>query len=79
MLLPMTQDVIDNAGHNYRNETVIAKNDTLNRAVAALRLNSNNPVIHHIAMHIAYEETGPDSGKPYYEGIDQLAIYRVWD
>ena len=79
MLIPLTQQVIDNAGHNYRDETVIAKDDILNRAVAALRLNSNNPVIHDIAMHIAYEETKPDSGKPYYEGIDQLAIYRVWD
>ena len=79
MLLPMTADVINNAGHNYCDETVIAKEDILNRAVAALRLNSNAPVIQHIAMHIAYEETAPDSGKPYYEGIDQLAIYRVWD
>ena len=79
MLLPLTQQTIDDAGHDWRNETVIAKNDILNRAVAALRLNSNNPAIHDIATHIAYEETKPDSGKPYYEGIDQLAIYRVWD
>ena len=79
MLLPMTQMTIDEAGHNYCDETVIPLDDTLNRAVAALRLNSNSPVIHHIAMHIAYTETAPDSGKPYYEGINQLAIYRVWD
>lgn len=79
MLLPMTQMTIDDAGNNYRDEEVIAKTDILNRAVAALRLNSNAPVIHHIAMHIAYEETAPDSGRPLYEGIDQLAIYRVWD
>jgi hypothetical protein len=79
MLLPMSQETIDNAGHDYRGDTVIAKDNILNRAVAALRLNSNNPVIHDIAMHIAYEETKPDSGKSYYEGIDQLAIYRVWD
>jgi hypothetical protein len=79
MLLPMTQMTLDDAGHNHRDEMVIAKDDILNRAVAALRLNSNAPVIHHIAMHIAYEETAPDSGKTYYEGIDTLAIYRVWD
>ena len=79
MLLPMTQMTIDDAGNNYCDEQVIAKTDTLNRAVAALRLNSNSPVIHHIAMHIAYTETKPNSGKPLYPGIDQLAIYRVWD
>jgi hypothetical protein len=79
MLLPLTRESISDAGHNYRNETVIPEDDILNRAVAALRLNSNSPVIHHISMHIAYEETKPDSGKPYYEGIDMLAIYRVWD
>lgn len=79
MILPMSQETIDNAGHDYRNETVIAKDDILNRAVAALRLNSNSPTIHNIAMHIAYEETAPDSGKSYYKGIDTLAIYNVWD
>ena len=79
MLLPLTRESISDAGHNYRDETVIPEDDILNRAVAALRLNSNSPVIHHISMHIAYEETKPDSGKPYYEGIDMLAIYRVWD
>jgi hypothetical protein len=79
MLLPFTRDQISDSGHNWRDETVIDPDDILNRAVAALRLNSQNPVIHHIAMHIAYEETSPGSGKPYYKGIDQLAIYRVWD
>ena len=79
MLIPFTRDQIADSGHNYRDETVIDADDILNRAVAALRLNSQNPVIHHIAMHIAYEETSAGSGKPYYDGIDQLAIYRVWD
>ena len=59
MLLPMTQATLDDAGHNFRNERIIDKNDILNRSVAALRLNSNSPVIHNIASHIAYEETCP--------------------
>ena len=79
MILPMTRQTISEAGHNYCDETVIPEDDILNRAVAALRLNSNSPLIHHIAMHIAYQETTPDSGKPYYKGINSLAIYRVWD
>jgi hypothetical protein len=79
MILPMSQETIDLAGHDYRGDTVIDKDDILNRAVAALRLNSNSPAIHNIAMHIAYEETSPDSGKSYYTGINQLAIYNVWD
>jgi hypothetical protein len=79
MLLPITRESIGDAGHDYRDQTVIAEDDILNRAVAALRLNSDSPVIHHIAMHIAYEETKPESGKPYYKGIDSSAIYRVWD
>ena len=79
MLLPLTRESISDAGHDYRDETVIPEDDILNRAVAALRINSNSPVIHNIAMHIAYEETKPDSGKSYYEGIDSLAIYNVWD
>ena len=79
MLVCVTQDMIDDAGHNWNNETVIAKDDILNRTVAALRLNSGSSIIHSIATHIAYEETSPDAGDQYYEGIDSYALYRVWD
>jgi len=79
MLLPFTRDQIADSGHNWRDEIVIDADDILNRSVAALRLNSQNPVIHHIAMHIAYTETSEGSGKSYYDGIDQLKLYRVWD
>lgn len=79
MLLPLTRESIADAGNDWRGEAVIRPDDVLNRAIAALRLNSNNPAIHQIAMHIAYTETRPDSGKALYDGVDTLAIYRVWD
>ena len=78
-LVPITQQQLDDAGHDYTGETVIDKDDVLNRAVAALRLNATSQWMHNVAMHIAYEETAPDSGKEYYEGIDTYKIYRVWD
>jgi hypothetical protein len=79
MLLPFSREIIEDAGRNHEGKTVIAPDNIISRAVAALRLNSGNAVIHHLAMHMAYEETKPDSGQSLYSGIDSLGIYRVWD
>ena len=79
MLVCCTQDMIDDAGHNWNNETILAQDDILNRTVAALRLNSGSSIIQNIATHIAYEETSPDAGDQYYKGIDAYALYRIWD
>ena len=79
VLLPISKEQIDDAGHDWRGEEVFAKDDILNRSVAALRLYNNDQYVHDIATHIAYEETSPDSGKDYYAGIDGAKLHRVWD
>jgi len=79
VLIPITKEQIDDAGHNWCDEEVFAKDDILNRSVAALRIYNNDQYIHDIATHIAYEETSPDSGKDYYAGIDGAKLHRVWD
>lgn len=78
-LFPITAEQIADAGHDYKNDEVLAPDDVLNRAVAALRLNYQSMTLHSIAKHIAYEETSPDSGKEYYEGIKGSKLYQVWD
>jgi len=79
LMMGVKQDQLDDAGHNWNNETVISKDDVLNRTIAALRLNASSSVIGYIASHIAYETTKPESQTPYYEGVDSDALYRVWD
>ena len=68
-LLPMTKDALADARINWNNEARIKAEDTLSQCVAALRLNSNNPAIHHIAMFLAYEHKEFDDG----------GIHAVWD
>ena len=77
-LFPITAEEIADAGHDYKNEEVLAPDDVLNRAVAALRLNHQSPTLHSIATHIAYEEYA-GNGKQYYEGILGGKLHQVWD
>lgn len=69
LIMPMRKDVLENARLNYMSQNRIKAEDTLSQSVAALRLNSNNPAVHHIAMFLAYE----------HKDFDASGIHAVWD
>lgn len=68
-LLLLSKDMLEDARYDWRKDARIKADDVLSQSVASLRLNSQNPAVHHIAMFLAYEHKEMDSG----------AIYGVWD
>lgn len=76
LLAVFDAETLANARLDYRDELVIKENDILSQTVAALRLHSQNPAIHHIAMFLAYGDGEDENGR---KEMDALGIYRVWD
>ena len=72
VLLFMTREMINDSGHAWDDQEVIDRNDIINRAIAALRIHCNNPVLQCIAMELAY-------GNFKYPGVDAGKLHYVWD
>ena len=69
MNLLFTSETLADARLNWRDENCIKEDDILSQTVSALRLASNNPVLHQIAIWLAFE----------YKEIDLRGIRSVWD
>jgi hypothetical protein len=69
VLITWTKDKLDDARVNWRGENRIKADDILSQSVSALRLATDNPAVHHIAMFLAYEHDAIDSG----------GCHAVWD
>ena len=77
MIIPFDAETLADARLNWNNDLVIKEKDILSQTVAALRLMSNNPAAHHIAMFLAYGDiTKSDLGR---KEMDAAGIWRVWD
>lgn len=69
VILPQPEEVLENARLNWREEKVIPADLLVEQTIAALRLNSDQPVIHHLAMFLAYE----------HKDVRGELCHRVWD
>jgi hypothetical protein len=69
VMIVYTEDQINDACFNYRGERRIKEDDLLSATVAAMRLNAKSAVMHHLAMHCAYD----------YKQMDAGGIAGVWD
>ena len=68
-ILPLPKDCLEDARKNWRDEYRIAADDIVSQAISALRLNSQQPIIHNLAMFCAYDN----------DGVDDSGCHSVWD
>jgi hypothetical protein len=80
IMIGFTQEMIDDAGHDYYNQQVLAQDDLLNRAIAAIRLvHDGHPLLTHVAMCLAYGAPKDDQEPTPLPGVKSSAIRRIWD
>lgn len=60
---------LEDARKNWNNEYRIAEDDLVSQTVSAMRLRSNERVIHNLCMWLAYD----------CEGVDAAGCHSVWD
>lgn len=69
LLLGFGPEQLEDARYNWNGKARIKSNDVVSQTIAALRLNSNQAVIHQLAMWCAYENVG----------VDMNGCHAVWD
>lgn len=68
-LFCQTDEHLDDARKDYTGGYAIPEDKIVEQSIAAIRLNTGAPILHHIAMFCAYE----------HKSVKGELIHRVWD